>query len=94
MRSRYSAFAVGDEAYLLRSWHPRTRPDRIGLDDDRRWTGLEILATTGGSPLHTQGTVKFRAHFEDAEGPGVQSEHSAFERVGGDWLYVDAVDVE
>lgn len=26
MRSRYSAFAVGDEAYLLRSWHPTTRP--------------------------------------------------------------------
>ena len=26
MRSRYSAFAVGDAAYLLATWHPSTRP--------------------------------------------------------------------
>jgi uncharacterized protein YchJ len=26
MRSRYSAFAVGDPAYLLATWHPTTRP--------------------------------------------------------------------
>ena len=26
MRSRYSAFAVGDDAYLSRSWHSSTRP--------------------------------------------------------------------
>ena len=28
MRSRYSAFAVGDAAYLLRTWHPSDRPGR------------------------------------------------------------------
>ncbi len=95
MRSRYSAFAVGDEAYLLRTWHPATRPDRIGLDgDDRRFTGLEILETTGGSPLHTQGTVRFRADYTDAEGPGSQTENSVFERIGGDWYYVDALGFE
>jgi hypothetical protein len=26
MRSRYSAFAVGDVGYLLRTWHPSSRP--------------------------------------------------------------------
>jgi len=93
MRSRYSAFAVGDEAYLLRTWHPATRPDRIGLgEDDRRWKGLDILATTGGTPLHTHGTVHFRARFSGAEGPGSQTENSTFERVGADWYYVDALD--
>ncbi|GAA1665419.1 YchJ family metal-binding protein [Glycomyces endophyticus] len=95
MRSRYSAFAVGDEAYLLRTWHPATRPDRIGLaDDDRTWTGLEILGATGGTPLHTTGTVRFRARYTDADGPGSQTEDSAFERLGGDWLYLDAVAFE
>ena len=93
MRSRYSAFAVGDEAYLLRTWHPATRPEQLGLGGDgRRWTGLEILATTGGSPLHTSGTVRFRADYTDADGPGSQTEHSAFERIGADWFYVDAHD--
>ena len=95
MRSRYSAFAVGDEAYLLRTWHPATRPDRVGLSgDDRRWTGLDILDTTGGSPLHAQGTVRFRARYTDDEGPGSQTENSTFERVGPDWYYVDALAFE
>ena len=26
MRSRYTAFALRDEDYLFRTWHPRTRP--------------------------------------------------------------------
>jgi SEC-C motif-containing protein len=93
MRSRYSAFALGDGAHLLRTWHPSTRPERLDLTEDgRRFTGLEILETTGGSPLHTQGTVRFRADYTDAEGPGSQTENSAFERIGGDWTYVDAID--
>lgn len=92
MRSRYSAFALGDAAYLLRTWHPSTRPERLDLaSDGRRFTGLQILETTGGSPLHTQGTVRFRADYTDAEGPGSQTEHSAFERIGGEWTYVDAI---
>ncbi|MCW3040562.1 MAG: hypothetical protein JWM31_2467, partial [Solirubrobacterales bacterium] len=31
MRSRYSAFAVGDPVYLLASWHPSTRPRSLEL---------------------------------------------------------------
>ncbi|MBO3734931.1 YchJ family protein [Glycomyces niveus] len=93
MRSRYSAFALGDAAYLMRTWHPETRPERLDLaDDGRRFTGLRILETTGGTALHTQGTVRFRADYTDADGPGSQTEHSAFERIGGNWLYVDAID--
>jgi SEC-C motif-containing protein len=41
MRSRYSAFAVGDPAYLLATWHPSTRPRSLSLDDDVRRTGLD-----------------------------------------------------
>ena len=95
MRSRYSAFAVGDEAYLLRTWHPETRPEHLELAaDGRTWSGLEVLETTGGTPLHTTGTVRFRAHFSDAGGAGSQTENSVFERLGGDWLYVDALAIE
>lgn len=90
MRSRYSAFALGDASYLLRTWHPATRPERLDLDD-RAWTGLAILETTGGSALHTQGTVRFRADYTDPDGPGSQTENSVFERVGADWYYVDAL---
>lgn len=85
MRSRYCAFVRSDEAYLLRTWHPRTRPARLDLDPGLRWTGLEILATTGGTPFHTAGTVTFRASYAG----GSQQERSSFERLDGVWVYVD-----
>lgn len=85
MRSRYCAFVRGDAAYLLRTWHPRTRPARLDLDPGVRWTGLEILGTTGGTAFHTTGTVTFRASYRG----GALQEHSRFERVDGAWVYVD-----
>lgn len=85
MRSRYSAFVRRDEGYLLRTWHPRTRPARLGLDDATRWTGLEILGATEGSAFHSTGTVTFRASFRG----GALHERSRFERVEGAWVYVD-----
>src|SRR4051794_40324135 len=63
MRSRFSAFHVRDEAYLLRTWHPSTRPPDIGFDEALEWVRLEILATTGGGFLDAHGTVRFRAHY-------------------------------
>jgi SEC-C motif-containing protein len=85
MRSRYSAFVTGDAGYLLRTWHPRTRPGRLDLDPRTRWTGLEILDTADGSAFHTTGTVEFRASYRG----GALRERSRFERVDGAWVYVD-----
>ncbi|MFD3621877.1 YchJ family protein [Streptomyces sp. NPDC058676] len=85
MRSRYSAFVKRDEGYLLRTWHPRTRPARVEFDPGMRWTGLEILGTSDGSAFHATGTVTFRASFRG----GSLHERSRFERVDGAWVYVD-----
>jgi len=85
MRSRYCAFVKRNEPYLLRTWHPSTRPAELKLDAGMRWTGLEILATTDGSAFHTTGTVTFRASFKG----GSLHERSRFERVEGSWAYVD-----
>lgn len=91
MRSRYSAFAVGDAGYLLATWHPATRPDELELDDDVRWIGLEVLATTGGSLLAADGAVEFRASYLRHGRPGAQHENSRFVRDGGRWRYLDGV---
>ena len=91
MRSRYSAFVVGDAAYLLATWHPATRPAALDLDDDVRWTGLDVLATTGGSLLAAEGTVEFRAHYVRGREPGSQHENSRFLRDDGRWRYLDGV---
>lgn len=91
MRSRYSAFAVGDEAYLLRTWHPTTRPPGAGLDPAPRWVRLEILGTTEGSAFHTSGTVEFRAHYTQGGRAGSLHESSRFVRHEGAWVYLDGV---
>jgi SEC-C motif-containing protein len=91
MRSRYSAFAVGDTAYLLRSWHASTRPRRITLDAGQEWTRLVVLATTGGGLLDQEGTVEFRALFTHRGRPDALHERSQFLREDGRWAYVTAL---
>ncbi|MFI7611912.1 YchJ family protein [Nonomuraea terrae] len=90
MRSRFSAFAAGDEAYLRHTWHPSARPPSAGLDRRVRWVRLEILETTGGSVVHTEGTVRFRAHYQDRGRPGELEENSRFVRFEGRWVYAGA----
>ena len=41
MRSRYSAYARRDADYILRTWHPTTRPRRLEFEPDLRGTRLE-----------------------------------------------------
>ncbi|MFG6303320.1 YchJ family protein, partial [Corynebacterium hesseae] len=52
MRSRFSAFVTGDEDYLLRTWDPETRPERLNLADNGiRFYRLDIIDTVAGGPL-------------------------------------------
>lgn len=90
MRSRFSAFAVGDAAYLFDSWHPSTRPASVDLEEDTRWLRLDILSTSAGGPFDDRGEVAFEARYRTAEGDrGVLRERSRFVRERGRWYYVD-----
>ncbi|MGD9526789.1 YchJ family protein [Pseudonocardia sp.] len=84
MRSRYTAFAVGDTAFLHETWDPETRPRRVIADSRLRWTGLEVIGRTGGGLFEAEGTVDFRAHHDGA----VVAESSRFRRLDGRWVYV------
>jgi SEC-C motif-containing protein len=89
MRSRFTAFATADEAYLLASWHPSTRPTSLQLDPGVRWFRLDIEATSEGGPFDVRGVVRFTAHHRDAHGAARQHETSRFLREAGRWLYLD-----
>ena len=89
MRSRYSAFVVLDAGYLLRTWLPETRPAALELDPEIQWRRLDIVSTTRGGPLDTEGTVEFKAHFRHDGERGVHHETSRFVRVDRRWYYVD-----
>lgn len=95
MRSRYSAFALGDTAYLSATWHPSTRPIVLELDRDQRWIRLDIESSTGGGLLESTGTVEFTAHYRAVQAGrtvrGEQHENSRFLKEGGRWYYLDEV---
>jgi SEC-C motif-containing protein len=89
MRSRYSAYVKGLEAYLLATWHPATRPPALDLDASPRsqWLGLTVRSHT---PLDaTHATVEFVARYKLNGRAFRLHETSRFERVDGRWLYVD-----
>lgn len=90
MRSRFSAFALGDGDYLLRSWHSSTRPEELALEDGLRWYRLDIERTERGGPFETEGVVAFAAYYKGHES-GVLRETSRFVREGRDWYYVEAL---
>ena len=91
MRSRYTAFARRDTDYLIRTWHPTTRPARLELGRSRRYTRLQILGKVRGGLFDDQGEVHFRAHYLDDGQLGAQEENSRFVRESGAWLYVAAI---
>ena len=93
MRSRYAAYAVGEEDHVFRTWHPRTRPERLALDPGTTWTALEVLATEAGGVDDDRGVVEFAASWQRGDARGTLHERSRFERRAGRWVYVDR-DVE
>ena len=91
MRSRYTAFAVGDVDYLLYSWDPSARPTDLSLDPDQRWLFLEVLATSAGGLMDTDGVVEFRAHYKTGRQRDSLHEVSKFVRFDGRWVYLDSM---
>ncbi len=87
MRSRYSAFAVGDPGYLCDTWDPASRPAHVELDGEVNWTWLEIVDTVRGGPFDADGVVEFRAHYRGPRGHSARHERSRFVKKGGRWLY-------
>jgi SEC-C motif domain protein len=89
MRSRYSAYVLCNERYLLDTWYPNTRPRSIPFSNDQKWLGLSVIdaRTTGADSAE----VEFIARSRVSNAAAVrQHERSRFVREGGRWLYVDS----
>jgi SEC-C motif-containing protein len=85
MRSRYTAFVLELEDYLLASWHPSTRPTDLDLQNSPKWARLEVVSS------HTEGArgqVHFRAYYRSNQGMQVMEEKSEFSKEGGHWFYL------
>jgi SEC-C motif-containing protein len=97
MRSRYSAFVMGNIDYLQRSHHSSKRPGKKEARDIEQWSKsvawmrLEILKTTDGLENEHQGTVEFKAYYVENTNEEVIHEHSRFGLENGHWVYIGAI---
>lgn len=90
MRARYTAYAFGNEAYLMATWHTSKRPITLALhQQNTRGLSLKIVRTELGDSTSEQGIVEFVARFR-VDGKGVRlHEISRFVKEEGRWFYVD-----
>lgn len=89
MRSRYSAYLLGLEAYLRQTWHPDTCPADLSIEPGLHWLGLKLGACEGGGEFDEQGSVSFVARYRLHGRGGRMQEKSHFVRYQGRWVYLD-----
>lgn len=85
MRSRFTAFVLKLENYLLSSWHASTRPTELDLSNLPDWTTLRILDS---SSKGNRGYVHFQAIYRLNSGWGYLQEASDFVKENGCWYYL------
>lgn len=94
MRSRYTAFTLGLEPYLLQTWHKNTRPPALNLADDEptQWLGLQIKSTAKIN--EKSATVTFVARYKIAGKSHSIHELSEFLLVDGCWFYLSGIHLD
>lgn len=90
MRSRYSAYVLGLEDYLLATWHVSTRPEALNLTagPQPKWLGLDVKAH---ADCGDAATVEFVARCRVDGRAQRMHEVSRFRREGGRWYYLDGM---
>ena len=96
MRSRYTAFVLGDLAHIERTYAREKHGLGKGssLERDIEWVKLEILDKVGGGEEAATGIVEFAAHYHLNGRKGIHHERSNFRRDRGFWTYVDGEGLE
>jgi len=96
MRSRYSAFVLGNIDYLSKSHHSSTRPSKRDDKETARWTTtvewvkLDVINHTAGTASDAIGTVYFKAFFIENGSVQIIEENSRFCKENEHWVYLDA----
>ena len=93
MRSRYSAFALGDAAYLETTLAPEACEDYDRTETETwikeaKWHGLEVRDSSEDGD---RGSVEFVARYTFRGKPFAHHELGSIRRHEGRWVYVDGV---
>ena len=88
MRSRYAAFVLCNERYLLDTWHVSKRPSSVSFQANQKWLGLRIIDSRSTGVDSAE--VEFLARSRVSNASAVRHhERSRFVREDGRWFYVD-----
>ncbi|HUW50249.1 MAG TPA: YchJ family metal-binding protein [Sulfuricella sp.] len=89
MRSRYTAYTLRLEPYLLATWHPDTRPATLSLEAEPqpKWLGLQVKRHRLTDETHAE--IEFVARCKIGGRAHRLHETSRFVRMEGRWYYVD-----
>ncbi len=89
MRSRYTAYNLMSEVYLLSTWHVSTRPVSLELKKgvSTKWFRLEVKRHEQQDKSHA--IVEFVAHYKVNGRAHKMHETSRFVHEDGRWFYLD-----
>ncbi len=93
MRSRYSAYVLGNMDYLADTLAPEARADfdpveAGGTAKETAWQGLEVRAVTDGGAEDAIGLVEFVARYRLHGEQHLHHELASFRREQGRWVFV------
>ena len=91
MRSRYTAHALRDASYLLKSWHVSRRPRELTSSSlhEIEWIRLEVHRASLGRQGDLEGVVEYTALGRSSAGLEWIHETARFTRDSGLWCYLD-----
>ena len=90
MRSRYTAFTLKDNTYLLKSWAKESRPEHLNVEEAPvQWLDLKVENSKEGQEQDSTGTVTFTARFISSGHLCHLREESRFVREENKWFYLD-----
>ena len=92
MRSRFTAYAMGNEKYLIDTWDQTKLPKNVNISGDEVvWTRLGIITVKKGGIKDKKGLVEFKAFYELNGEEHAMLEASRFRKVDNRWIYLDGV---
>ena len=96
MRARYTAHALGDIDFIVKTHHPASRSD---IDEtatakwarESDWLGMEIKSSEGGQAKDRRARIEFVARYRDAAGQRREHHEIAlFDKHKDQWFFRDA----
>jgi SEC-C motif-containing protein len=94
MRARYTAFAVGNVDYVIKTHDPDT-VDQIDRDSTEQWSkqsewlGFELLSSEAGGEKDHFGNIEFVARYKMKGTLLEHRERATFRQQDGTWFFVD-----